>query len=66
MIKIQFETNNAAFSQDLGDFEFECKRILDEAKQKLEQVGKNEENKFSLKDLNGNKIGFIEIDRNEY
>lgn len=56
MITIKIETNNAAF-QD-GYFEEEVVRVIKEAAEKV-NLG---EGCHPLRDINGNRVGYIEIE----
>jgi len=60
-MKIEIETGNAAF--DDGNHAEECKRIIAQAIQNLPTDGPDEDEKperYPLRDINGNKVGFIE------
>jgi len=53
MIKIEIQTANASFE----DFQDEAKRVIEEAKKKID-LG---EGHHALRDINGNKVGHIQI-----
>ena len=60
MIKIQFETDNAAFEE--YNFNFEVARILHNlADHMLSEGGSRGEQLKPIFDLNGNRIGSLEV-----
>ncbi len=52
--KIEFDTNNAAFTEDEGDLALETARLLRETADSVE-AGKQS---GSVIDLNGNRVGY--------
>lgn len=56
MFKLEFTTSNAAFADDLAPYE--CAGILTAVASKL----KNGETEGTLRDTNGNKVGFWYLD----
>jgi len=64
MIKIEFDTGNAAFNNCEG---IESARILTKLCQHLEFHGENELNNETIiiKDLNGNTIGTMKTEREQ-
>lgn len=56
-VRIQLETDNAAF--DEGNLPFEAARIIREAAEALESGRRS----FPLRDVNGNRVGSVEVVR---
>jgi hypothetical protein len=60
LVKIEIRCDNAAFEDNMVG---EVQRILRAAGETFVNLAEeNEETKCSLRDSNGNKVGFIEVD----
>ncbi len=57
-IKIEIETGNAAFEDDL---EGELTRVIDQASDKVLALVEAGNHSTSLFDINGNRVGSVEI-----
>lgn len=56
IIRLELDTGNAAFDNEGdGNWESEVARILQVASERLQ----NGEQDFTLRDINGNKVGFV-------